>query len=548
MALMGEMVLVRNQMIQYTNHSDDMDFHNLSKRLSLVTSEIQEQMMKTRMQPIGNVINKFQRVVRDLSQMLDKDIQLTLEGAETELDKSLLEAIKDPLTHIVRNSCDHGIETKEERKKSGKSIRGHIHINAFHEGGQVVIEIRDDGKGLHKEAIIAKAIERNVLNQGQAERMTDSEIYKLIFSSGFSTAKQVTNVSGRGVGMDVVATNIEAIGGTVEIKSSEGVGTSFFLKIPLTLAIVPALIVDCGKNRIAIPQVKLHELVLVDQSSNQKIEMIQGTPVFRLRGDILPLVDLRRVLGKDQVESKNFHLSPHDVINIAVIQNEGQLMGFIVDKIMDTADIVVKPLNKLLKSLQIYSGATVLGDGSVALILDIQGIQKTMDISTMKKIKKSTEMGDERGGSQHQRQDFLLVRLKTPTKHAILLNFVHRLEEFTKEQVEVSGHSPVVRYRGQILPLIFCSKEFHFTNREELSEQPFPVVVVERSGRLYGLVVENIVDTLQTTAEVQLSVEKRRGVVGDLNLDKELVVVIDPYDLIESRFPKAVELADKGAA
>ena len=538
MTLMGEMVLVRNQMIQYTNNSDDMDFHNLSKRLNVVTSEIQEQMMRTRMQPIGNVLNKFQRVVRDLAKKLDKDIELKIEGAETELDKSLLEAIKDPMTHIVRNSCDHGIETKDERKKTSKSKRAQVEIKAFHEGGQVVVEVKDDGRGLNKEAIINKAVERNLVIPAQIDKMTDSEIFNLIFASGFSTAKQVTNVSGRGVGMDVVRTNIESIGGTVEIKSVAGEGTSFLLKIPLTLAIVPALIVTCGENRIAIPQVKLHELVRVDQSSTQKIEIIQGTPVYRLRGNILPLVDLRSVL---QIEEKSERVfGEEDVINIAVIQNEGQLIGFIVDRVMDTADIVVKPLNKLLKSLSVYSGATVLGDGSVALILDIQGIRrKIMDINI--KSTKSSDGDKESRYMSYDRHDFLLVGLNSATKHALLLNFVHRLEEFKEDQIEVSGNHPVIRYRGVTLPLIFCNQVFDLPKVDKEQGKPFPVVVVEKAGRLYGLVVDRILDTLQTSEEVQPPVGKMKGVVGNLNLDKELVVVIDPFEIIEKAFPETGE-------
>ncbi len=298
MTLMGEMVLVRNQVLQFSNRSEDLELLSMSKRLNVVTSEIQGEMMKTRMQPIGNVISKFNRVVRDLSQELKKNINLNLHGIETELDKSLLEAIKDPLTHIVRNSCDHGIENPADRKKAGKPVTGNITIKAYHEGGQVIIDIIDDGKGLHKDVILKKALDRALISPNQAAKMSEKEIFNLIFAPGFSTAAKITNVSGRGVGMDVVRTNIEKIGGTVDLTSVAGSGTSTKLKIPLTLAIVPALIVKCGPGTYAIPQVKLEELVRVDQSDPEhKIECLHGAPVLRLRGNILPLVDLGEVLN-----------------------------------------------------------------------------------------------------------------------------------------------------------------------------------------------------------------------------------------------------------
>ncbi len=337
MTLMGEMVLVRNQVLQYSNKTDDLEFLNLSQKLDVVTSELQEETMKTRMQPIGNVLNKFQRVVRDLSCTLGKKISLSLQGVETELDKTLIEAVKDPLTHIVRNACDHGIELPHTRGMNGKAETGTISIRAYHEGGQVIVEVSDDGKGLSREKLLRKAIEKGIVDPQKVDKFSDREVYNLIFSPGLSTAEKVTNVSGRGVGMDVVKSNIEKIGGIVDISSVEGEGTKITLKIPLTLAIVPAMIIRSDNDRFAIPQVKLVELVRVDLSS---IEYVQGRPVYRLRGNILPLLNLKEILGSESIVHHN------EAINIVVLNSNNHFFGMIVDEILDTADIVVKPFSR----------------------------------------------------------------------------------------------------------------------------------------------------------------------------------------------------------
>jgi two-component system chemotaxis sensor kinase CheA len=535
MTLMGEMVLVRNQVLQFSSTSEDLEFLNLSKRLNVVTSEIQGEMMKTRMQPIGNILSKFHRVVRDLSQELKKNITLTLSGAETEVDKSLLEAIKDPLTHIIRNSCDHGIELPGIRTESGKADVGSIGVRSYHEGGQVVIEVTDDGKGLHKEVLIAKAVEKGILTPIQAAALNDKEIYGLIFAPGFSTAAAVTNVSGRGVGMDVVRTNIERIGGTVELSSVPGKGTTTRLKIPLTLAIVPALIVRCGRGAFAIPQVKLEELVRVDSSSSEgKIEYLHGTPVYRLRGNLLPLVDLNRVLG---LESKV--KEPGTASNIAVVNGEQCSFGLIIDEVQDTADIVVKPLNRLLKSLQVYSGATILGDGSIALILDVPGIAKVAGIGNERAKSEETFARSAAEKQVSNLQEFLVVRLNSPTKHALVLNYVHRLEEFRRADIELSGEQRVIRYGNSILPILSVSERLGYpaalaTDRSET----ISVVVIEKAGTLFGLEVEEIVDTLSTELEVDTTLVRKSGFFGNLNLPDGLIVGIDPFELINGAFPE----------
>ncbi|AGH94531.1 chemotaxis protein CheW [Pseudobdellovibrio exovorus] len=531
MTLMGEMVLVRNQVLQFSNKSEDLEFLSLSKRLNVVTSEIQGEMMKTRMQPIGNVLGKFTRVVRDLSQDLGKKIHLSLSGTETELDKSLLEAIKDPLTHIVRNSCDHGIETPDVRSATGKPEAGSIAIRAYHEGGQVIIDIQDDGKGLNQEVLVKKAIEKGILSTTEAAKLTEKQINNLIFAPGFSTAAKVTNVSGRGVGMDVVRTNIERIGGTIDLSSRFGAGTVIKIKIPLTLAIIPALTVRCGTGTFAIPQVKLEELVRVDQTSANRIEDLHGAPVLRLRGNILPLVDLNKVLKTGSETNYT-----DGIINVAILNAEQASFGLIIDQVYDTADIVVKPLNRLLKSLQAYSGATILGDGSVALILDVLGIAKIAQIGQEKT--NTSELEDAKAKAAEDLQDYLLVKTNSATKHAIVLGYVHRIEEFKKQDVEYSGQQPVVRYGDSILPLISVNEAMGYP-QSELEQETVPTVVIRRAGQLYGLQVDNILDTLSSTAELDLTHIKHSGIFGNLNTPEELIVVVDPFELIEHSFPES---------
>ncbi len=536
MTLMGEMVLVRNQVLQYSNKTDDLEFLSMSKRLNVVTSEIQGEMMKTRMQPIGNVLEKFNRVVRDLSHDLKKNIHLVIHGSDTELDKSLLEAIKDPLTHIVRNSCDHGIETPEIRRQSGKPEAGSVTIKSYHEGGQVVIEVSDDGKGLHKEQLLKKGLEKGLITSAQAELLSDKEIFDLIFAPGFSTAAQVTNVSGRGVGMDVVRTNIEKIGGSVELSGRAGFGTTIKIKIPLTLAIVPALIVKCGTGTFAIPQVKLEELVRVDQHSSSKIEILHGAPVYRLRGNILPLVDLNKLLG---ISGSSYTNYVDASINIAVLNAENITFGILVDEIQDTADIVVKPLNKLLRSLQVYSGATILGDGSISLIFDVTGISKVAQLSQVR-----SRVKEEESNKMSEIQEFLVFKLGSATNHALALNYVQRLEEFKFSDVETSGDQRVIRYRDKILPLISANVQLGYPDSEKASDT-FPVVVIEKSGHFYGVVVDEILDTMSTTLEVKDPIKNHRGIFGNINMPDRLVVVVDPFELISMALNEQAELVAK---
>ena len=535
MTLMGEMVLVRNQILQYANQSDDLEFLSVGKKLNVVTSEIQEEMMKTRMQPIGNTLNKFNRVVRDLSNELKKSIQLHIEGAETELDKSLLEAIKDPLTHIVRNSCDHGIELPDLRRQKGKPEKGNVYVKAYHEGGQVVVEVQDDGKGLHKDMIINKAVEKGIIDSQRATKLSEKEIFNLIFEPGFSTAAAITNVSGRGVGMDVVRTNIEKIGGTVELSSQAGQGTNIKMKIPLTLAIVPALIINCSDNQFAIPQVKLEELVRVDQSMQEnKIEYLHGALIYRLRGQVLPLLDMSQILNLGERESDFYNKG---IVNIAVLKSEQGIFGVIIDEIQDTADIVVKPINRLLKSLNVYSGATILGDGSVALIFDVLGLSKFIQFTNGVK-EEAQIFGKNNSQSFSDIQEFLLVKTQSPTKHAIVLGYVHRLEEFSRNQIEYSGPHRMIRYRDSILPLIDVNEQLGYASPQNQNQnEKLPVIVIQRAGSLYGLVVDEILDILSTSVQTDSHLVQRKGIFGNLRTDDQIIVVMDPFELISMALP-----------
>ncbi len=380
MDLVGELVLVRNQILQFTAERDDLLLSGTSQRLNLITSELQEGVMKTRMQPIGVIWNKLPRVVRDISVSLGKQIRMELDGAETELDRTIIEAIKDPLVHLVRNACDHGVEAPEIRRSAGKPVQGTLTLRAYHEGGQVNIEISDDGAGIDGGIIKQKAIEKGLLNPDLAPRLSEREALELIFLPGFTTVSTVSNISGRGVGMDVVKTHIEKIGGTVEIASRRGEGTTVKLRIPLTLAIIPGLVVTSSGERFVIPQVSLLELIHLDaDSTDRRLEHVHGRPVYRRRGKLLPIAFLNEMLGLATAPRGG-------ATSIVVLQAEDRQYGLVVDGISDTQEIVVKPLGKQLKGLSLYAGATIMGDGRVALILDAHGIGHASEVLGTRRI------------------------------------------------------------------------------------------------------------------------------------------------------------------
>jgi len=502
MNLVGELVLARNQLLQNASSSPDNALVSTCQRLNLITTELQEGVMKTRMQPIENVWNRFPRVVRDLSQLCGKAVKLEMEGASTELDKTIIEAIGDPLTHLVRNSVDHGIETPEQRAAAGKQASGTLRLRAYHEGGRVNIEISDDGRGIDAERVKSRALERGLITPERAHALLPHEVHGLLFLPGFSTAEKVTNISGRGVGLDVVKSNIERLGGSVDIDSQFGRGTTFRIRIPLTLAIIPALVVGAHGERFAIPQVNLVELLRLDvEQVKTAIERIHGVPVYRLRGNLLPLVELGSVLelGPER--------APRDV-NMIVLQADERQFGLLVDDIFDTEEIVVKPLGRELKGLSTYAGATIMGDGKVALILDVVGLAERAGVAAAER-QIARESVDRSVVRSADTQLLLLFRSGASSRMAIPLESVARLEEFSRARVEHVGGDDVVQYRGEILPLVYLSEVFGEARAENDTLQ---VLVHSHGNRHVGLVVDAIEDVI----EQELTATRRGGRAGTL--------------------------------
>ena len=496
MNLVGELVLARNQILQFTTSQKDATFVGTAQRLNLITTELQEGVMKTRMQPIGNVWSKFPRVVRDLSLQFGKQVHIEMEGSETELDKTIIEAIKDPLTHIIRNAIDHGLEQPGERLAMGKPAEGTLLLRAFHEGGQVNIEISDDGSGIDLERVKQKAVERGQLTSDQASRLSDREATDLVFLPGVSTAAKVTNVSGRGVGMDVVKTNIEKIGGTVDVHSEPKRGTTLKIKIPLTLAIIPALIATSSGERFAIPQVSLLELVRLEgEAAERGIEHIQGAPVYRLRGHLLPLVYLNQQLGLDENAGG-------ETVNIVVLQADERQFGLVVDEINDTEEIVVKPLGKQLKGIGCFAGATIMGDGEVALILDVLGIAQKANVVSEVHDRAVVDGSARRSDAVAGRDAWLVFTVGDGRRMAIPLAIVARLEEFGRERVERCGDRLVVQYRGEIMPLIDIARQLH-SEIATADRDKLQVVVYSVGGQSVGLIVDQIVDVVEQAVVVE---------------------------------------------
>lgn len=495
MNLVGELVLARNQIFQFGQSCEDTAMVAASHRLNLITTELQEGVMKTRMQPIRNAWNKLPRVCRDLSNSCGKKVNVVMEGAETELDKTVLEAIKDPLTHIVRNAIDHGIEKPDVRVKSGKCAEGTLKLRGFHEGGQVNIEISDDGAGINIERIKQKAIEKELVTEQQIASMSDRDITNLILLPGFSTAEKITNVSGRGVGMDVVKTNIERIGGTLDLQSTFGKGTTLRIKIPLTLAIVPALIVGCGEDRYAIPQVNLLELLRIDKnSSGGAIELIQDVPVYRLRGNLLPLIYLDEQLGVRERRTE-LEMTESETTNIVVLQAESRQFGLVVDSISDTQEIVVKPLGQHLKNIPLFAGSTIMGDGMVSLILDVIGLAQNGCMLTTNAQDHKVAIANNFTQDRLSTEDaWLIVDPGDGSRGAFLLSKVARLEEFKFEQIETSGSGFVVQYRDQIMPLVSLSANSPLDYLDGESNVNIQVVVYSTGNQNFGIVVGKIVD------------------------------------------------------
>ncbi|GAA2898890.1 ATPase [Actinoplanes cyaneus] len=510
--MVGELVLARNQLVRGVMEIGDSGLVRSAQRLGMITSELQEGIMKTRMQPIEHIWSKLPRVVRDLSNSLGKQVELVMQGKETELDRSLLEAVKDPLTHLVRNAVDHGIEDPERRVASGKSPVGTLTLRAYHEGGHVAVEVADDGAGLNVERIAQKAVENGLLRPEQIPNMDKRDIMAMVFQPGFSTAAKVTNVSGRGVGMDVVKTNIESIGGAVSVDSTVGEGTVWRLTIPLTLAIIQALTVDCGDQRYVVPQVAVLELVFVDGKAT-KVEYASGAPVYRLRGKLLPLVRLDRALG--------FEVGGDQGVYIMVLQADGRRFGLVVDRVLNTEEVVVKALNSRLKDIGMYAGATILGDGKVGLILDVSSLARRSHLAVDSERESVVEKRAQGGGGTER----LLVTAVGDRRVAIPLDTVTRLEEFPRDRLEHAGSREVVQYRGQILPLVRLS---HLLGAygEEPEGDTVSVVVYSEGGRSVALVVDRIVDIAENSTTARRDADED-GLVGTAVIQQRVTELLD---------------------
>ncbi|MCW2814672.1 MAG: Chemotaxis protein histidine kinase [Nocardioides sp.] len=515
--LVGELVLTRNQILQRTDAGthvgeSDPDLVRAAQRLDIVASELQENVMRTRMQPIGQVWSKMPRMVRDLALQLGREVNLELEGHDTELDRTLLEALKGPLTHLVRNSLDHGLEAPADRVALGKPAAGRLHLRAFHESGQVIIEITDDGRGIDPDRIAAAAIARGVVSRDALARMEPRAVLDLIFRPGFSTAEQVTNVSGRGVGMDVVRTSIERIGGAVDLASTVGSGTTVRVRIPLTLAIIPALVVGEGGDRYAIPQANLVELVRLEgKDLAQAVEVLADSPVLRLRGRLLPLVSLGEVLGG--------RWEQRDTLTIVVVQADDVHFGLCVEEVHDTQEIVVKPIGRQLKSLVMYAGATIMGDGRVSLILDVSGIARARTL-----VSADEQVDDVRAGAVDS--SALLVLEVAPGRLAALpLTAVSRLEEFDLDRIESSGGVQVVQYRDGILPLVWLAAAIGLPPSPPPEEQ-LSVVVHEDGDLRVGIVIDRVLDVVEE-AFVPSEVGRRPGVLGSAVVQGRVTDLVD---------------------
>jgi len=519
MTLVSELVLTRNQLLQLARKQENAAFSLPLQRLSQITSELQEGVMKSRMQPIGNAWNKLPRLVRDLSHELGKKIELVMHGAETELDRQVLELIKDPLTHMVRNSADHGLESPEERRAADKPETGRISLNAFHEGGHIIIEVSDDGRGLSTERIRAKALALGLATEAELAAMSESQIQRFIFRAGFSTAANVSAVSGRGVGMDVVKTNVERIGGTIDVKSVPGLGTTFTIKIPLTLAIVSALIVEAGGERFAIPQISVQELVHARTHGNGNeaqpvIERINTTLVLRLRNRLLPLVALNELL-----QLAPFSIEEQAHYYVIVVQVGANLFGIIVDRIFDTEEIVVKPVAAILRHLTLFSGNTILGDGSVIMILDINGMARAIGLNAEEEKYLQGKTLSSETAVETEKTNMLLFRAGSSMIKAVPLALVARLEDIPREQIEHVSGGKVTQYRGQLMPLI--------SMHDQESEEPTQAVLVFNDrGRIMGLMVDEILDIVATELRIELGAA-RPGLLGTAVIAGHATDVVD---------------------
>jgi two-component system chemotaxis sensor kinase CheA len=543
MGMVGELVLARNQILQLVAEREDQDMTAMTQRLNMVTTGLQEAVMRTRMQPIDNVFQTFPRLVRDMTHACGKKVRLEIAGKETELDRTIIEAIKDPLTHLARNAIDHGIEAPDQRLADGKPEEGVIQLRASHENGQVIIEISDDGGGVDIEAIKQRARRLDLASSEDLAQMSRQESLNLIFAPGLSTATKVTSVSGRGVGMDVVKTNIERVGGTVDMHSRPGKGTSIQIRLPLTLAIMPALIVCSGRERYAIPQSGLVELVRLEgREVASGIEHVHDAPVFRLRDKLLPVLWLDQELGLTK-QSPIEAISGSQSLTIVVLRASDREFGLVVDRLEETQEIVVKPLGELLKRIPILAGTTILGDGRVALILDVLGLALGAHVVTdsTERTTKTTAPQAEKAADE---QKMLYFASRDDGRMAIPLDSVSRLVEFDRAKIEHAGDYNVIQYGSEILPLLHVDsllperRQARRTDEEEVDGR-MQVVVYAGKDRDVGLVVSRILDIVEEPLTLQQPAS-REGVLGTAVIRGRVTELLDVEGMIRKFDPSFV--------
>ncbi len=530
MDLVGELVLARNQLVQTETNEHDHRLTDVTQQVNRITTELQERVMQTRMQPIGTIWGKFPRLVRDLAVMCGKEVDLVMHGSETEVDKSLLEAIKDPLTHLIRNAIDHGLETGDNRISVGKTKRGQVYLHAWHQGGKVNIEISDNGQGIDPAKIREQAISKSLISANEARAMDDQQLVQLIFWPGFSTAQEVTGISGRGVGMDVVKTNIESIGGTIDVQSEIGVRTSITVRIPLTLAIVPALVICCSEQLFAIPQSHLVEMLRVDlNNARDRIEYLRDTAVYRLRGELLPIVYLSNLLGLTAIAPER----EGDHVNIVVLQSDNCRFGLVVDHVERMEEIVVKALHPSLDSIPYLAGATVMGNGRVALILDVLGL--ATDIGLKLEDQKQASQLIEQPTLEQVADQMLIFRLASGRELALPLSEIDRLEDIPAARIQQTDQMQAVKYRGDIMPLLPLSRLLseatpndHKPHPTHLTDgQQVKAIVIDTNGCRTAIAVREIVDVAAQQGPMRFTNSPGSVISGAAMLDGKVTDVLD---------------------
>jgi two-component system chemotaxis sensor kinase CheA len=574
--LAGELVLGRNQLLRaLEKHRKTIPgLDTILQNIDQVTTELQDKVMQTRMQPVGNVFNKFPRIIRDMSKSLGKEIELKLEGVEVELDKSIIEALGDPLTHLVRNAADHGLERPEIREQIGKYRTGTILLKAYHEGGSVSIDIVDDGTGIDFEKVKRKALEKGVVTEAELATMGEQQLLQLIFKPGFSTAEKVTDFSGRGVGMDVVKTNIERLGGTVEIFTQPGKGSTFKLVLPLTLAIIPSLIVEVEKQKFALPQVNLEEIVRIKPGdTNRKIEFIHESEVLRLRGHLLPIVHLADVLGlqrtyidletgerkidrrvwlhdqrQESTESVEVHQDAllelsqtrrdiaENIIRILVIKSGSRRYGIAVDVIHGGEEILVKSLPSFIKECKCYSGVTILGDGKTAMILDPDGIMNKARLKMVEDREEKAAAQDQIAGRGGEQQNLLLFKCSGSETFGIDMALVSRVDSFDTAQIQKIGELDFIQFRDDSLRII-RPEDFLPVSKALREDKTYYLIIPKLIRHPMGILIENIIDTVQVNVQLNEESIKTKGLVGSTVLNNKIVLILNLYELFELADP-----------